>query len=124
MNHEQGLYLEDLYVGQRFTSGTYRMDEERIKAFAAEFDPQPFHLDQVAAQATAFGGLSASGWHTAAVTMRLTVTEVCLWALGSSGSAASWTGPNQPGREIPCGWKARSSRFCPPGPNQTRRSLK
>src|ERR1039457_432571 len=48
MNHEQGLYLEDLYVGQRFTSGTYRMDEERIKAFAAEFDPQPFHLDQVA----------------------------------------------------------------------------
>lgn len=57
MNHEQGLYLEDLYVGQRFTSGTYRMDEERIKAFAAEFDPQPFHLDQVAAQATVFGGV-------------------------------------------------------------------
>jgi acyl dehydratase len=60
-NHEHGLYLEDLYVGQQFTSGTYRMDEERIKAFAAEFDPQPFHLDDTAAQGIVFGGLSASG---------------------------------------------------------------
>ena len=108
MNHEQGLYLEDLYVGQRFTSGTYRMDEERIKAFAAEFDPQPFHLDQAAAQATVFGGLSASGWHTAAVAMRLMVTGGLPLGNGSSGSAASWHGPNQPGREILCEWKAKS----------------
>jgi acyl dehydratase len=49
MNHEQGLFLDGLYVGQRFTSGTYRIDEERIKSFAAEFDPQPFHLDEAAA---------------------------------------------------------------------------
>src|SRR5580693_2729157 len=63
------LYLEDLRVGQKFTSGTYRMDESRIKAFAAEFDPQPFHLDDAAARHTIFRGLSASGWHTAAVTM-------------------------------------------------------
>ena len=68
------LYLEDLRVGQRFTSGTYVMEAARIKAFAAEFDPQPFHLDESAAQASIFKGLAASGWHTAAVAMRLLVT--------------------------------------------------
>src|SRR5271157_3719095 len=60
------LYLDDLHVGQRFTSDSYHMDENRIKAFAAEFDPQPFHLDEAVAQASVFSGLSASGWHTAA----------------------------------------------------------
>jgi acyl dehydratase len=59
-----GLYLEDLFVGQCFTSGTYTMDEDLIKAFATEFDPQPFHLDGTAALATVFQGLAASGWHT------------------------------------------------------------
>jgi len=61
------LYLEDLRVGQRFTSGEYQMTEERIKSFAEEFDPQPFHLDDAAAENTVFRGLAASGWHTAAV---------------------------------------------------------
>ncbi len=56
MNHEKGLFLDDLYVGQRFRSGTYRIDEERIKSFAAEFDPQPFHLDEAAARDTALAG--------------------------------------------------------------------
>jgi acyl dehydratase len=69
------LYLEDLQVGLKFHSGEYQMTEERIKAFAAEFDPQPFHLDDAAAQATLFHGLAASGWHTAAVTMRLIATS-------------------------------------------------
>ena len=69
----QGLYLEDLHVGQRFVSGTHQMDEARIKEFAREFDPQPFHLDDAAAKASVFGGLAASGWHTAAVAMRLLV---------------------------------------------------
>ena len=69
------LYLEDLHVGQKFTSGTYRMDEARIKSFAAEFDPQPFHLDDAAARKSVFRGLAASGWHTAAATMRLLVTS-------------------------------------------------
>jgi acyl dehydratase len=69
----QGLYLEDLHVGQRFISGTHCMDEARIKEFAAEFDPQPFHLDEAAAKASVFGGLAASGWHTAAIAMRLLV---------------------------------------------------
>src|SRR5579871_3513026 len=67
------LYLEDLGVGQKFTSGTYRMEEQRMKAFAAEFDPQFFHLDEDAASDSVFHGLAASGWHTAAATMRLLV---------------------------------------------------
>ena len=68
------LYLEDLYVGQQFTSGSYLMEPGRIKEFAAEFDPQPFHLDESAAEASVFRGLAASGWHTAAAAMRLLVT--------------------------------------------------
>src|SRR3989441_7297361 len=99
MNHQQGLYLEDLYVGQRFTSGTYRMDEERIKAFAAEFDPQPYHLDETAAQGTVFGGLSASGWHTAAVAMRLLVAGGLPLANGiiGLGGEIAWPKPTRPG---------------------------
>ncbi len=99
MNHKQGLYLEDLYVGQRFTSGIYRMDEERIKAFAAEFDPQPFHLDEAAAQATVFGGLTASGWHTAAVAMRLLVTGGLPLGNGiiGLGGELAWPKPTRPG---------------------------
>ena len=66
-------YLEDFAVAQTFGSGRLRVDEERIKSFAAEFDPQPFHLDEVAAHDSLFRGLAASGWHTAALTMRLLV---------------------------------------------------
>jgi len=66
-------YLEDFTVGQTFGSGQLKVDTEQIKAFAAEFDPQPFHLDEDAARDTIFGGLAASGWHTAALTMRLLV---------------------------------------------------
>jgi acyl dehydratase len=99
MNHEPGLYLEDLYVGQRFTSGTYRMEEERIKAFAEEFDPQPFHLDHAAAEVTIFGGLSASGWHTAAVTMHLLVTGGLPLANGiiGLGGELAWPKPTRSG---------------------------
>src|ERR1041385_5423433 len=73
MKKSQGLYLEDLQIGQKFISGTHHMDEAKIKEFAIEFDPQPFHLDEAAAKASVFGGLAASGWHTAAVAMRLLV---------------------------------------------------
>ena len=65
--------LEDFAVGQTFGSSRVRITEDKIKAFAAEFDPQPFHLDEAAAQQTFFRGLAASGWHTAGVTMRLLV---------------------------------------------------
>src|SRR4029079_1150505 len=66
-------YLEDFTVGQTFGSGRLRVDKEQIKAFAAEFDPQPFHLDENEARDTIFCGLPASGCHTAALTMRLLV---------------------------------------------------
>ncbi|MGF6592038.1 MaoC/PaaZ C-terminal domain-containing protein [Pseudomonas sp. 2835] len=65
------LYFEDLKVGITFTSSSYEMSAERILAFATEFDPQPFHTDPDAAKDTFFAGLAASGWHTSAVTMRL-----------------------------------------------------
>src|SRR5271156_6261756 len=68
------LYLEDLTVGQRYSTGHYALDADQIRAFAAQFDPQPFHLDEAAARDSLFGGLAASGWHTAAITMRLLVT--------------------------------------------------
>ena len=66
-------YLEDFHAGPTFVSGRVRIDADRIKSFAAEFDPQPFHLDERAATESMFGGLAASSWHTAAITMRLLV---------------------------------------------------
>jgi acyl dehydratase len=95
----ENLYLDDLRVGQQFTSGTYLMEASRIKAFAAEFDPQPFHLDESAAQASVFRGLAASGWHTAAVAMRLLVTGGLPLANGSVGLGGeiAWPKPTRPG---------------------------
>ena len=66
-------FFEDLKAGDRFRSGPYEVTEEQIISFAQEFDPQPFHLDVAVAGRTIFGGLIASGWHTAAITMRLFV---------------------------------------------------
>ncbi|MGA2590249.1 MAG: MaoC family dehydratase [Bryobacteraceae bacterium] len=93
------LYLEDLHVGQQFTSGTYLMEESRIKTFAEEFDPQPFHLDESAAAASIFRGLSASGWHTAAAAMRLLVTSGLPLANGviGMGGEIAWPRPTRPG---------------------------
>jgi len=92
-------YLEDLCVGQRFTSGTYLMEAARIKEFAAEFDPQPFHLDEAAAQISLFKGLVASGWHTAAVAMRLLVSGGLPFANGiiGLGGELSWPRPTRSG---------------------------
>jgi len=93
------LYLDDLQVGQRFTSGTHALDEAQVKAFAAQFDPQPFHLDDAAAQGTLFGGLAASGWHTAAITMRLLVEGGAPIAGGIIGAGAElqWPTPTRAG---------------------------
>jgi len=87
MNHESNdpLYLEDLRVGQRFASSEYALSEQQIKAFATEFDPQPFHLDNAAARNIIFRGLAASGWHTAGITMRLLVTGKMRFAAGTIG---------------------------------------
>src|SRR5438034_5918041 len=96
-------YLEDFAVGQTFGSGRLRVDEERIKAFAAEFDPQPFHLDAEAARRSLFGGLAASGWHTAAVTMRLLVESALKPAGGIVGAGFDdfrWPRPVRPGDEL------------------------
>jgi acyl dehydratase len=93
------LYLDDLRVGQRFTSGTQAIDAVQIKAFAAQFDPQPFHLDDEAAKGTLFGGLAASGWHTMAITMRLLV-ETGLPLMGGiigAGGEIGWPQPTRPG---------------------------
>jgi len=93
------LYLDDLHVGQRFTSDTHLIDEEQIKAFAKQFDPQPFHLDAEAAKGTLFEGLVASGWHTAAITMRLLVESgmpIAGGVIGAGGEIA-WPKPTRPG---------------------------
>ena len=93
------LYLDDLYLGQRFTSDTYLIDEEQIKGFAKQFDPQPFHLDAEAAKGTLFEGLVASGWHTAAITMRLLVESIMPIAGGviGAGGEIAWPRPTRPG---------------------------
>ena len=95
----EALYLDDLRVGQVFTAGPHVMEESRMKAFAAEFDPQPFHLDEAAAQASIFGGLAASGWHTAAVAMRLLVTGGLPFAGGliGLGGEIAWLRPTRAG---------------------------
>lgn len=95
------LYLEDLFVGQRFESEPRTLDAAEIKAFAAQFDPQPFHLDEEAAKASLFGGLAASGWHTAALTMRMLVESVPL-ADGLVGAELqlAWPRPTRPGMTL------------------------
>ena len=93
------LYLEDLHIGQRFASGAHAVDEAQIKAFAGQFDPQPFHLDDATAKGTLFAGLAASGWHTAAITMRLLVDGGAPIAGGiiGAGGEVSWPKPTRPG---------------------------
>lgn len=92
-------YLDDLAVGQRFTSASLSVDTDGIKAFARQFDPQPFHLDDEAAASSLFGGLAASGWHTAALTMRLLVdggAPIAGGVIGAGGEVA-WPRPTRPG---------------------------
>ncbi len=96
---QEPLYLDDMTVGMQFQSGTYEMTTERIKNFAAEFDPQPFHLDEAAAESSIFKGLAASGWHTAAVAMRLLITGGLPFASGAVGLGGEieWPRPTRPG---------------------------
>ncbi len=92
------LFLEDLSVGQRFLSRTHTLTAADIKAFAAAYDPQPFHLDEDAARHSLFGSLAASGWQTAAITMRLIVESmpVAGGVIGTTGELA-WPRPTRPG---------------------------
>ena len=94
------LYFEDLAVGQTFGTGNVTVEPEEVKAFAAEFDPQPFHLDEDAARGSPFGGLVASGWHTAALTMRLLVggeLRVVGGLIGMGVEELRWPRPVRPG---------------------------
>jgi acyl dehydratase len=106
-------YLEDLAVGQRFAGGTASIDLAAIKAFAAAFDPQPFHLDEDAARASVFGRLVASGWHTMAVTMRLLVEGEprSLWGLvGLGADELRWPRPVFPGDVLSADWEVLDVR--------------
>jgi acyl dehydratase len=94
------LYLEDFEVGQTFRSGKVAVTEDEIIRFATQFDAQPFHLDPEAAQSTFFQGLAASGWHTAALTMKLLVGGEMLPANGIIGAgfeSLNWPRPVRPG---------------------------
>jgi acyl dehydratase len=96
-------YLEDIAPGMTFKSGRARIDADAIKRFAAEFDPQPFHLDDDAARESMFRGLAASGWHTAAVTMKLLVESDFKPAAGIIGAGFDelrWPKPVRPGDEL------------------------
>jgi acyl dehydratase len=94
------LYYEDLAVGQTFRTGTVTVEPEAIRAFAAQFDPQPFHLDDEAARDSLFGGLVASGWHTAALTMKLLVggeLQIVGGLIGLGAEELRWPRPVRPG---------------------------
>lgn len=98
------LFFEDFTPGRVFRGSTrFRLDAEAIKDFAARFDPQPFHLDEEAAKRSIFGGLAASGWHTAAITMRLLVDSefnVAGGLVGLGFEELSWPRPARPGDEL------------------------
>lgn len=94
------LYLEDFSAGQTFRSGTVTVERERLEAFAREFDPQPFHLDETAARESLFGRQVASGWQTAALTMRLLVDgdlKVAGGLIGMGVEMMKWPRPVFPG---------------------------
>jgi acyl dehydratase len=96
-------YLEEFEAGQKFGSGRLLVEAARIKSFAAEFDPQPFHLDENIASDSFFKGLAASGWHTAAMTMRLLVESDLKPAGGMIGAGFDelrWPRPVRPGDEL------------------------
>jgi acyl dehydratase len=104
---EGSVYLEDLHIGQRFESATHVVTTDEIKAFAWQFDPQPFHLDEEAAARSLFGGLAASGWHTAALTMRLLVDGGAPMAGGVVGAGVEIKGHAPCGRATSCRCSAR-----------------
>jgi acyl dehydratase len=98
-------YLEDFAVGQVFRSNRVTVDLDRLVAFATEFDPQPFHLDDEAARSSLFGGLAASGWHTAALTMKLLAGSELRPVGGIIGAGAEemrWPRPTRPGDVLGC----------------------
>jgi len=106
-------YLEDLAAGQHYAGGTAAVDVADIKAFAAAYDPQPFHLDEEAAASSIFGRLVASGWHTMALTMRMLVEGELrsLWGLvGLGADELRWPRPVLPGDVLRVEWEVLDVR--------------
>ena len=96
-------YLEDFFVGQVFNSSRIKVEKDEIVEFGKRFDPQPYHVDEAAARDTVFRGLAASGWHTAAMTMRILVDGDFKPAGGIIGvgfDELSWPRPVRPGDEL------------------------
>ena len=117
------LYLEDVVVGSEFVSDEVTISAQEIIAFASQFDPQPFHLDPEAAKGSFFGGLAASGWHTAAITMRLLVTggpDIAGGTIGAGGELA-WPSPTRPGDRLHV--KVTVESVTPSKSNPTRGSM-
>ncbi len=95
------LYFEDFAPGQVLESGSHTVTLEEILAFARQFDPQPIHVDETAARRSPYGGIIASGWHTAALCMRMVVDSALVGETGSLGSPGvdelRWLRPVRPG---------------------------
>lgn len=103
MTHDGFFYFEDIQIGQKFTSGTKTVTQDEIIAFARQYDPQDFHTDPEKAKDTLFGGLVASGWHTAAMTMRLILDATPKMKggmIGRSIEKMGWPRPVHPGDTI------------------------
>lgn len=97
----QSVYFEDLKVGDKWHSREYMLSVKDIKTYAQQYDPQPFHLDEAAAEHTFFEGLAASGWHTASITMRLMVESIPIASgLIGAGGEISWPRPTRPGDSL------------------------
>ena len=94
------LFLDDFSPGQTFAAASVTVDADAIKAYARQFDPQPFHLDETAAASTLFKGLAASGWHTVSMTMRLLVDgglPIAGGIIGAGVDEIRWPRPTRPG---------------------------
>lgn len=115
-------YLEDLTVGRKFVSRPWKITAAQIKAFAAAFDPQPFHMDEdAAAKHPLFRGLAASGWHTGAITMRLMVSSDINPAGGLIGARVEelrWTKPVRPDDELHAEIEVLENRVSESRPDQ------
>ncbi|WP_454278329.1 MaoC family dehydratase [Sphingomonas sp. Marseille-Q8236] len=108
------IWLEDMVVGDVARFGTRHVDRDEVIAFAARYDPQPFHLSDEAAAATHFGRLSASGWHTASMTMAMIVAyyrDIGFQSLGSPGiDELRWLKPVYPGDTLRCETRVLETR--------------
>jgi acyl dehydratase len=114
------LYFEDIAAGQKYRSPSLRIDAASITAFAAEFDPQPFHLDETAARESLFEGLAASGWHTAALTMKLCLRSDFRPAGGILGVGGEllWSKAVRPDDELRVEIEVLETRFSRSRPRQ------